>query len=162
MKLKCHWWCMLILLQHAKCIASFICIGSYVIDLWSRPYWYSIMRCSSPHLVGCAGRRHFCIVFICIHEVHWSDISMLLWSSIIWLCSELEVTHFILILYLVYSKWNSKLNCCLIQPVVEMACQNKFSCWDVSSHPCITQSRYMMLAWKGRGLAAHLHWFIHT
>jgi hypothetical protein len=25
---------------------------------------------AAPHLVGCAGRRHFCIVFICIHEVH--------------------------------------------------------------------------------------------
>ena len=59
-KMKYHWWFMLILLQQAKCIASFICIGSYVVDLSSRPYRYSIMGCSSTPCWVCR-QEHFAL-----------------------------------------------------------------------------------------------------
>jgi hypothetical protein len=57
---------MLILLHHAKCIASFVCIGSYIIDLWSRLYRYSIK--GAPHLLGCASRSHFALHWYTIME----------------------------------------------------------------------------------------------
>ena len=102
MKLNYHRWFMLFLLQHAMCIAWFICIGSYVVDLWSRPYRYSIMGCSSTPCWVC--RLESFSHYIHMHsQCVWKCMSILLWSSIIWLCSKLEGTFYILILYHVYS-----------------------------------------------------------
>jgi hypothetical protein len=155
MKLKYHWRCILILLQHAKCIASFICIESYVVDLWSWPYRYNIMGCSFTPCWVCR-QESFCIGFICIHEVYYgSDLSML---------KPYHLTMFqigsLSFYFDIMSSGNSMLNWYLIQLVVWIASQNKFACWDVSSYPCFTQSRYLMLTWEGRGLAAR-HTLLH-
>jgi hypothetical protein len=58
-KLHCFYCNMSCALHHS------FCIGSYVVYLRSRPYWYSILD-ATPYLVGYAGRRHIVFTFICI------------------------------------------------------------------------------------------------
>jgi hypothetical protein len=56
------------------CIASFIYIGCYIVDLRSQPYQYNILGCSSIPCWVCR-QKAYCIAFICIWSIIGRDMS---------------------------------------------------------------------------------------
>jgi hypothetical protein len=91
------------------------------------------------------------IAFLCIH---WSDICRYCWRrevlyNLLWLFEEMRWRwlfwdYWVLYLQVFLISIVFPLKCWLIQFFGLNISSKQFTCWDVSSHSCITQCRYLI------------------
>jgi hypothetical protein len=150
-------------MQHAICIAWFICIWSFVVTYGPTvPVQLSIVCCPRRgtmrlHTLRGMKAEDIYIAFTCIH---WSDICRYCWRrevlyKLLWLFEEMRWYWLYWDYWVLYLQVFSDLNCDSCKMLINSSCglnisSKQFACWDISSHSCITQCRCLMLI-KGSG-----------